>query len=839
MKPTEQYISTFLQKQFPSFYNEEGSLFMSFVNAYYEWLETENQTNYYSRKLTSIKDIDTTLEQFISHFREKYLVGLPFLDSNNQEELVKFNRDLYRAKGTEKSVQLLFALLYDERNVEIFYPKTDILRASDGKWIQPLYLEVTVSDRTNSFVGKEISGSISGAKAFVESVVRKQINDRFFDVLFISDIRGSFQSGDLLTDNGILIDSPILIGSLIDINILNGGANNSVGDILQVIDTEGREATVRVTALEEGTGKVQFTVLDGGSGYVTTSALDSFTNTIPIVSNTTMVISTPVNANTSITGFSRFETVAQPAVRITYTGSTGSLANVGIVRAVNATAGFVANTQITSSNSTVVEAIKLSGSFSTAASIRGYDSTNTQVFTATISSANEFNITGNVVFSNNSLLSLHQVKNGPFVVNTGSVVGQTSNTYANIVSTYTGTGADFDIGSLSDTESLFLYTDMLGDINVGGVPFMDILLDGTNSNVASNGYGFSKAPFATLDNYLETAFTSNTFTIGTIDSLTNINLGQDYNVDPPTIAYNKYIAGFNKRDYILDIANTVGAFIPGELVTQNVVTSTVVLGLSSLSGSFIFGEGVVQVTTNATGYITAANSSQLTVVRTSANNFSTGLNISGTVSSAAANVSSNASNSFISFAKGSVKTANNTVVQLKRLTFNTGFDLSSQIIGSLSGATANVVNISLDSNTAPMGDNAVIRAKAVTAGGIISDVVVVSSGVGYNPNNTLLLTNDNNPITATGTAVLNNYGTGIGYWSSDDSFLNVKYLHDNKYYQDYSYEVIVGLSLNRYKDLLKQVFHIAGTELFGRVSINSVVTDSILNAETEVITTDA
>ena len=54
MKDIEKNISTLIQSQFPSFYNEEGELFIAFVKAYYEWLE-ENGNTLYQNIAISIK----------------------------------------------------------------------------------------------------------------------------------------------------------------------------------------------------------------------------------------------------------------------------------------------------------------------------------------------------------------------------------------------------------------------------------------------------------------------------------------------------------------------------------------------------------------------------------------------------------------------------------------------------------------------------------------------------------------------------------------------------------------------------------------------------------------
>jgi hypothetical protein len=60
-------------------------------------------------------------------------------------------------------------------------------------------------------------------------------------------------------------------------------------------------------------------------------------------------------------------------------------------------------------------------------------------------------------------------------------------------------------------------------------------------------------------------------------------------------------------------------------------------------------------------------------------------------------------------------------------------------------------------------------------------------------------------------------GRGRGYWSTTRSFLsNDKYLQDSYYYQDYSYEIQVAQILNKYKKIINETFHTAGSELFGK-----------------------
>jgi hypothetical protein len=91
--------------------------------------------------LPKVKDIDTTFDEYVEHFKNQYLLDFPenfAVDKNTgipveEKTLIKYIKQFYQAKGTEKTFEFLFRILYDT-NVEFYYPKVDILKASDGKW---------------------------------------------------------------------------------------------------------------------------------------------------------------------------------------------------------------------------------------------------------------------------------------------------------------------------------------------------------------------------------------------------------------------------------------------------------------------------------------------------------------------------------------------------------------------------------------------------------------------------------------------------------------------------------------------------------------------------------
>jgi hypothetical protein len=282
---TEKYISNFIQNQFPRFYAEEGENFILFVKAYYEWMETENQIIYETRRLLDYRDIDNTLETFLEYFQKKYLYGIPFNVIANKRFLLKHILDVYRSKGTIQCYRLLFKLIYNE-DVEVYLPGVDVLRVSDGTWEEPTYLEVSENDYLPSKAGKTIIGLVSGTQAVIESVINQSFGYSKYNIVNISNIspKGSyFEINEKIVVDGdqsnstILSTAPIVIGSLDTLNIINGGQNFAVGDLIKVAHTSpttgntisyGVDGILKITSLSRGYGSLNFNIINGGFGYL-------------------------------------------------------------------------------------------------------------------------------------------------------------------------------------------------------------------------------------------------------------------------------------------------------------------------------------------------------------------------------------------------------------------------------------------------------------------------------------------------------------------------------------------------------------------------------------------
>lgn len=277
MHNLSQTISEYIEQQFPAVYREDGPNLVAFVKAYYEFLEnTSTSPTTLSRSMFQNRDIDETLESFVVHFKEKYLNQFPYAKSVDNRFAIKHIMDFYRSKGSPLSVELLIRMLFNEE-ATVYFPTVDILKPSDSKWNIPRYIEITRSARSKSFLGKQITGNRSLAKAFVESLVTKRVAGKYIDIMFLSNLQGSFVTNEYVSENGNIIGAPLIIGSLTNLTVVNGGSNNAIGDFFDVTHESGRQAKAKVTSIESATGRVNFDLVFGGNGYTINDLTDGNT----------------------------------------------------------------------------------------------------------------------------------------------------------------------------------------------------------------------------------------------------------------------------------------------------------------------------------------------------------------------------------------------------------------------------------------------------------------------------------------------------------------------------------------------------------------------------------
>ena len=130
--------SLLVNKQVPEYVREEYPVFISFLEAYYEFLEQaqgiqKNDVLKQSKDLRYLSDVDASITTFEESFFNMYASLIPRDVQVNKETLIKNVLPLYLARGNEKSFKLLFRLLFGDE-VEVLLPKNNVLKVSDGQW---------------------------------------------------------------------------------------------------------------------------------------------------------------------------------------------------------------------------------------------------------------------------------------------------------------------------------------------------------------------------------------------------------------------------------------------------------------------------------------------------------------------------------------------------------------------------------------------------------------------------------------------------------------------------------------------------------------------------------
>ena len=211
MAAAEKTISALVQTQLPDFINGNHPQFKRFIELYYSWLEqnapagisnTAGNTIYHAMQIGDYRDIDETPDEFIRYFKDELLPHFPENPSLDIKKIIKSAREYYNKKGSEESLKWLFKALYDT-DLEVNYPKEQILIASDGKWKKPRAFRITVGESNknvdvNLLERKLVVGSISGATCIIESANRTidETNGREIIEIYISNITKYFNNGE-------------------------------------------------------------------------------------------------------------------------------------------------------------------------------------------------------------------------------------------------------------------------------------------------------------------------------------------------------------------------------------------------------------------------------------------------------------------------------------------------------------------------------------------------------------------------------------------------------------------------------------------------------------------
>ena len=225
------------------------------------------------QQLTNFRDPDKVIANFLTNFRDEFLKTIPETLANgiDKRSLIKNIKSLYRMKGTQKGHELFFRILFNQVS-ETFYPRSQMLRVSDGQWdTQKVLRAIASTGNTTNLVGRTITGKTSAATAVIESIKKFIIANREVSefILNINSMTGTFQIGEEITGTASDTDDFFIKATVTGIpgakTITNDGNLYSTGDFLEVTGG-GTGADISISDI--GSGPVSEIVVDNpGSGY--------------------------------------------------------------------------------------------------------------------------------------------------------------------------------------------------------------------------------------------------------------------------------------------------------------------------------------------------------------------------------------------------------------------------------------------------------------------------------------------------------------------------------------------------------------------------------------------
>lgn len=254
----------------PDYIREDYSKFVAFIKAYLEFIEQTKSTADIAKNLIDYRDIDNTIDEFITHFQNEYLINIPQNIAADKRLLAKHIKEFYLTKGNEDSYKFLFRILFND-NIDFYYPKTDILRPSDGLWYEQKSLKITRNSITTGtdIFAKKIVGVTSGAIAVIDSSLF--ITERGQSIIEVNlvDISGTFQIGEDV--NIIVSESETYTETIIpaygEIHIDNAGGRYALDDKFPLRDSAGTQVGSGIVTKVTNGPVTSITVIDGGTGY--------------------------------------------------------------------------------------------------------------------------------------------------------------------------------------------------------------------------------------------------------------------------------------------------------------------------------------------------------------------------------------------------------------------------------------------------------------------------------------------------------------------------------------------------------------------------------------------
>ena len=778
-----------------------------------------------ANSLLDYADVDKTTGDFLEYFRRDFM---PTIDSRiiaDKRLLAKHINNIYLAKGSMASYDFLFRVLYNE-DIEVSYPRDNMIKSSDSKWTEStvinLHSEKNLLDYTKGKIVKRDNEQqvITDIQADTITRITSGEGDNVYQMVVMEPFVGSLSIGDsvevqsredstkyhLATVRGIIsdmdtTDSSVLIRleSGTDTGFFSAESDDTEGILLEDATASLRTGISNLILLEEGTS--------------TDNTANELHGKTPIMVRET--VNTP-QTEAAIGGAIKSEETSTGAL---YSQSENVVVNLpqselGVGQSAKTLIGNVEDGKIEK----VIVDPDLRGTGYNDGDLIVFDNTGSG---GTLAQGVVTSVSGDILLESGTTFGSFE-----FTASSGQTTFSGKDKHDNIlvydpekvVVRVKRANSSQTIASQGGSVSFSVFEEVRGAANVG-LNGTSIVFTGTYANSSHANYVGGAGTI--IEVFAQPEETTLILEDG-LQSTGENKIIYDQSGANPTGAISRIRITASGVGY----TSLPQAFVGGEVFYSETTAPNFTIGETVTSGSttgrlvdhdigaskLVIGK--LQSTTDTTTFgvndvITGQSSGATATVKE--NSFTTG--VGARILPYGDNIGSVGKLRVI-------ETGNHFNKSQGIPNFNHHFIIGrmsanpiagTTVTGSISGGTATVKSFN--------GDTGVITLENITGFLKVGEHVSTSDGKTFS-----IL--EGNPATIS--AKNETISRIDGNYRSDEGFPSVtaQRIQDSKFYQDFSYVIKVGQSINQYRSVVKQLLNPAGTIFFGEVAISNLIDGS-------------
>lgn len=230
-----------LLSQIPGHIIEQYPRFYDFLRAYYEWLGEDGNPYERVKHHMDYMSFEKSLDTYVDKMKHEYLSDVPDSILLDKELFIRWSKKFNLARGSHESYKFLFRLLFNEQSTDIYIPKENILRTSDGNWVsgESLMMVTHSSKNLEDFQFQIITQTrpiyqdiVETATAVVQRVRTKYAGRFIVTELSVTNIDGEFKEGfPIVSSSGA---TEWMIPTVSDVDIADPGVNYQTGQRLVI-----------------------------------------------------------------------------------------------------------------------------------------------------------------------------------------------------------------------------------------------------------------------------------------------------------------------------------------------------------------------------------------------------------------------------------------------------------------------------------------------------------------------------------------------------------------------------------------------------------------------------